>query len=165
MFSSSEVGSFGYHLTDVFGRAPLRPCPSSSGSKGSFADSAASANFPTSSETPRRPGTTRVSTGDVRPSRCSAPHKTLTAHLAAARPWCRSLAERYRVRRKGFLPLIPTQWSLDAHVRKPPDAEVGGDVVSAEPLTKAKIRVPVGRGSKNGDPAVAAGSAPSSPGA
>lgn len=41
----------------------------------------------------------------------------------------------------GFLPLRPTQNPPDAHVRNPPGADAGGDVVSIEPLQSATILV------------------------
>lgn len=48
---------------------------------------------------------------------------------------------------------------LDARVRKPPGADAGGDVVSAEPLLKATTFELV-EWSENGDPFVVSGSAP-----
>ena len=54
---------------------------------------------------------------------------------------CRSGAARNRVQTKGFLPVRPTQLSLDGHVRNPPgDDAAGGEVVSSEPPMKATIR-------------------------
>lgn len=66
---------------------------------------------------------------------------------------------RDRIETKGFLPLRPTQKRiLDARVRKPPGADAGGGVVSAEPPKKATtIRFLAAMWSQNGDRAVASG--------
>lgn len=67
-------------------------------------------------------------------------YQTVTASPPAARPPCRSRAVRNRIERRVFCPCVLRKKSLDAHVRKLPGDDAGGDVVSAEPLQKATTR-------------------------
>lgn len=76
----------------------------------------------------RRESKTSIATtfGFERPP-ASAFTKAFAARPPAARAVCSSRAVRNRIKRKGFLPLRPTQSNLDYHVLMPPGVDAGGE--------------------------------------